>query len=144
DFWTNLVLTNYEDKITVARPTFKQYLNDLRELGMQAWTLLFGARYAAKKGASETIGELLKEMELKEGTLIQVASAARDFVFPWSILYPTTPESEPVDPLRFWGARYQIEHVAEGSRYDFLSDEPINVVFALDQAFGNSKEQEEL
>jgi len=144
DFWTELVFTNYEDKLTVPRPTFEQRLKSLRELGMRAWDLLFGTRYSAQKGASETIGELLKEMELKEGTLIQVASTARNFVFPWSILYPTTHESEPVDPLRFWGARYQIEYVAEGSRYDFLSDEPINVVFALDQAFGNSKEQEEL
>jgi hypothetical protein len=145
-FWTNLVITNYESKLTVALPTFRDYLKDLSELGMRAWTLLFGARCKAMEGASETIAELLKEMGLREGTLIQVTTKLRDFVFPWSILYPPPDsESEPVDPMRFWGARYKIEQVGEkGSKYVYLEDEPVTVVFALDPSFGNSKQQEKL
>jgi hypothetical protein len=145
-FWTRLVVTNYESKLTVATPTFRDYLKELRELGMQAWNLLFGRRSTQREGAAETIGELLKEMELKEGTLIQITTKLRDFVFPWSIVYPPPQdEAEPVDPMRFWGARYKIEQVGEkGSKYVYLEDEPVKVVFALDPSFGNSKQQEEL
>jgi len=144
DFWTDLVITNYADSLTVTRTTFGKHLTSLRELGMQAWTLLFGARYAAREGASETIGELLKEMELKEGALIQITKSPRDFIFPWSILHPPVADSEPVDPLQFWGARYQIEQVIDGPKNDLLTDEPINIAFVLDSGFGNSQGQETL
>ena len=130
--------------VVLTRTTFDKHLTSLRELGMQAWTLLFGARYAAREGASETIGELLKEMELKEGTLIQITKSPRDFIFPWSILHPPVADSEPVDPLQFWGARYQFEQVIDGPKNDLLTDEPINIVFVLDSGFGNSQEQETL
>lgn len=144
DFWTDLVITNYADSLTVTRTTFDKHLTSLRELGMQAWTLLFGARYAAREGASETIGELLKEMELKEGALIQITKSPRDFIFPWSILHPPVADSKPVDPLQFWGARYQFEQVIDGPKNDLLTDEPINIAFVLDSGFGNSQEQETL
>jgi hypothetical protein len=142
DFWTDLSLTNYASDLTVTRTTFDIHLKRLRDLGMRAWTLLFGARHAGKEGASERIGKLLSEMQLKEGTRIQIAhSGAGDFVFPWSILYPPTTDENQVDPFQFWGARYQIEQVIEGPQCDVLTDEPINVVFALDPAFGNAAEQ---
>lgn len=104
--------------------------------------LLFGVRYAGQEGATERIGRLLSEMQPKEGTRIQIAhSGSGGFVFPWSILYPPTTDKNQVDPFQFWGARYQIEQVTEGSKRDALTDEPINVVFALDPAFGSAAEQ---
>jgi hypothetical protein len=114
-------------------------------LGIQAWLLLFGDRYAAQQGASETLGELLAEMRSKEGALIQITySGVKDFIFPWSIIYPRTEDSAAVDPFRFWGARYQIEQVTRGPESDTLNDEPISVLFALDPGFGNSAAQKEL
>jgi hypothetical protein len=142
DFWTDLTLTNYASDLTVTRTTFDKQLTRLRDLGMRAWTLLFGARHGANEGASERIGKLLSEMQLKEGTRIQITHRGDDdFVFPWSVLYPPTTDENQVDPFQFWGARYQIEQVTGSSKYDLLTDEPINVVFALDPAFGNAAEQ---
>jgi len=147
DFWTDLVITNYADQLSVTRPTFAQYISRLAELGLEAWALLFGTRYADKAGASERLGELLASMDLGLARHIQITyfgSAERDFVFPWSILYsPFKDESAP-DPLRFWGARYQIEQVVSGPRADGLKNEPVGVVFALDSAFENSDLQAQL
>jgi chaperonin GroEL len=147
DFWTNLVITNYADQLSVTRPTFAKYIDDLAELGMDAWALLFGSRRADKAGAPEKLGELLASLDLGDGCHIQITyfgTAESNFVFPWSILYPPTDDSAPREPLRFWGARYQIEQVTNGPRTDGLTNEPIGVVFALDSAFGNSASQAEL
>jgi hypothetical protein len=144
DFWTELVITNYSTELSVTRPTFGKYLTTLKKLGIQAWTLLFGSRYAAEKGASETIGELLDVLKPQEGALIQIAyGQIRNFVFPWSIVYPPHAKGT-VNPFEFWGARYQIEQVTGGSKRDELSNLPINLAFALDPAFADSELQEQL
>jgi chaperonin GroEL len=147
DFWTNLVITNYADQLSVTRPTFERYMGDLAELGKDAWSLLFGTRYGDQSGASERLGELLTSMDLVDAHHIQITyfgAAEGNFIFPWSILYPPTKDSKPPDPLRFWGARYQIEQVTNGPRTDGLKNEPVGVVFALDSAFDNSDLQAEL
>jgi len=148
NFWTELVITNYAAALSVSGPTFSKYLVQLRELGTEAWSLLFGTRYAARKGASETIGDLLARMQLDEGTHIQIVHGRlRDFIFPWSILYPRNPATanqEPVDPFQFWGARFKIEQVTEGPTRNMLDDVPIGVIFALDQGFANAELQQEL
>lgn len=146
DFWTDLVITNYADQLSVTRATFGRYIGQLADLGLEAWSILFGTRYADKIGASERLGELLATMNLEEENIVQITyfGADNDFVFPWSILYPPTDDSARVDPLCFWGARYQIEQVTAGPKRDALRDEPICVVFALDPGFGNSKSQTEL
>jgi chaperonin GroEL len=145
DFWTDLVITNYAGQLTVTRSTFGQYLGRLRELGLEAWSLLFDTRYADQRGASEALGELLTTLELSEDCHIQITyeRTAGDFIFPWAILYPPS-DGSAVDPLRFWGARYRIEQVVNGPKLDKLTDEPIKVLFALDPGFGNSALQEEL
>lgn len=144
DFWTELVITNYSASLNVAAATYQRYLAALRDLGVRAWLLLFGDRYAARKGASETLGELLTAMHPKEGDLIQITySGIEDFVFPWSIVHPPI-EAETVDPFEFWGARYQIEQVSEGPKDDALLDEPVSVSFALDPYFKDSELQAEL
>lgn len=144
DFWTDLVITNYQGSLTVTGSTFARYLKDLRALGIRAWTLLFGAGYAAQEGSSETIAQLLKEMNIAENTRIQINGAACNFVFPWSVLHPPEDETAAVNPLDFWGARYVIEQVTDGPKNDVLTEEPVNVLFVLDQAFGNAAEQEQL
>jgi len=144
DFWTELVITNYASRLSVTRTTFGKYLNQLRDLGVQAWTLLFGAKYADQAGASEALGDFLTTMDSAEGAHIQItySDTYSNFIFPWSILYPPTEDSA-VEPLNFWGARYQIEQVTSGPKRETLADEPINVLFALDTSFGNSAVQEE-
>jgi hypothetical protein len=145
NFWTDLVITNYATKLTVTKTTFGKYLEGLRTLGWEAWDLLFGTRYAAKKGASETIRDLLRNLQPNEGAHIQITySHVDDFIFPWAILYPRSDPPGPIDPFQFWGARYQIEQVDEGPQSDELTDEPVDLTFVLDPAFGDSGLQEQL
>lgn len=144
DFWTDLVITNYQDSLAVTGSTFAKYLKNLRSLGIRAWTLLFGTGYAAQEGSSETIAQLLMAMNIAENTRIQINGAGCNFVFPWSVLHPPEDETTPVDPFNFWGARYVIEQVTDGPKNDALCDEPVNVLFVLDQAFGNAADQAKL
>jgi hypothetical protein len=145
DFWTDLVITNYARQLSVTRTTYEAYLKRLRKLGMKAWTKLFGASYADRGGATEAIGKLLSELHLNEGTHIQIVySHAGNFLFPWSILHRPVPESDAIEPMDFWGARYQIEQVTDGPAKDGLAGEPVNLVFALDRSFNDSPEQERL
>lgn len=143
DYWTDLVVTNYSDDLNVTRTTFEKYLAQLAELGNEAWLLLFGDRTGGLSGASEAIGDLLKSLDLGEGKIVQITydDSSRDFVFPWSILYPPLEDEEKIDPYRFWGARYQIEQTTESPRDDRLASEPIRVLFALDPSFGDSSQQ---
>ena len=158
DFWTRLVITNYSRKLTVSAATYDSYLRELRELGIQAWLLLFDSRRADQKGASENVAQLLvaltseglKEVqELIDGTddhTIQISYDADfgDFIFPWSILHPPTPKDTTVDPLSFWGARYRIEQVTKRPKKDRIDDRPVNVLFALDPSFGDSPSQKKM
>lgn len=145
DFWTRLVVTNYEQALTVTNATFELHLGTLRKLGLRAWTLLFGSRSADQTGGSETLGEVLTALEGKDGACIQVTHANRltSFVFPWSILYPPS-DAATLDPMHFWGAKYQIEQVTSGRRQDKLSDEPVEMAFVLDPSFGNSSAHAQL
>ncbi len=145
DFWTELVITNYSNDLKVTRTTFGKYLSQLKALGIQAWLLLFGNRYAAMQGASETIGDLLNSLKPQEGARVQITYHNTDnFVFPWSIVYPPDAKVAVVDPFEFWGARYQIEQVTAGPKRDELNDVPINLAFALDPAFADSESQQQL
>ena len=145
NFWTELVITNYATALSVSAPTFAKYLARLRDLGVEAWTLLFGDGYAAQAGASETIGKLLAGLQLDQGAHIQIVHGnLRDFIFPWSILYPPTGDQGAVDTLQFLGVRYRIEQVTDGPERYGLEDVPVGVIFALDSGFGNAESQKEL
>ena len=160
DFWSRLVISNYARKLAVSPSTYDSYLRELRDLGIQAWSLLFDTRTFDKEGASERLGQILARVEEDEKTLkevqplfdsgegdrIQISYAADygDFIFPWSILHPPVSKETPVDPLRFWGARYQIEQVTKGPKKDRIDDRPINVLFALDSTFGDAPSQKRM
>jgi hypothetical protein len=75
----------------VTHATFGRYVTSLADLGLEAWSLLFGTRYADKAGASERLGELLATMDLGEEHLVQITyfGAENDFVFPWKHPVPT-------------------------------------------------------
>lgn len=157
NFWTHLVVNTYSRKLTVSRTTYDSYLKDLRDLGMQAWSLLFDIRTFNQEGASERVGQIIAaaDSRLSEVTsLLQTADDQTiqinyvddtgDFIFPWGILYPPSAPDEPVDPLRFWGARYRIEQVTNGPRKDRIDERPVNILFALDPSFGDSPSQKKM
>lgn len=48
------------------------------------------------------------------------------------------PQGQPPEPKHFWGLRYQIEQVHDGSKEDQLLDEPVKITFTLDPNFGDS------
>jgi HEAT repeat protein len=141
DFWTELVITNYENRLSVTLTTWNRYLVRLNELGTEAWELLFGSRAGSQKGASEIIGDLLAGMDLAAGTHVQITCdrGITDFVFPWSILYSPTNPSITIDPYLFWGAKYQIEQVWEGGSQDGLEVEPIGIAVVADPGFGEAQ-----
>ncbi len=160
DFWSRLVISNYARKLAVSPSTYDSYLRELRDLGIQAWSLLFDTRTFDKEGASERLGQIIARVEEDEKTLkevrsfldsadgdrIQISYAADygDFIFPWSILHPPVSKETDVNPLRFWGARYQIEQVTKGPKKDRIDDRPINVLFALDSTFGDAPSQKKM
>lgn len=157
DFWTKLVVTTYSRKLTVSKSTYDTYLKDLRDLGIQAWSLLFDIRTSNQQGASERVGQIVAAfderltevaslLETNDNKTIQItyADANADFIFPWSILHPPTAKDEPVDPLRFWGARYRIEQVTGGPRRDRIDERPVNILFALDPSFGDAQLQKKM
>jgi HEAT repeat protein/CHAT domain-containing protein len=142
DFWTSLVISNYAEKLSVLPSTYASYLDRLREIGTDAWNLLFDSRGGDEQGTSERISEFVAALDEDDGARIQIVHSGnvRAFIFPWSLLYP--PNTSPVEPLRFWGARFQIEQVT-GSRGPDprLNEEPVSVGFALDRKFANSETQ---
>jgi hypothetical protein len=159
DFWSRLVITNYSKKLAVSPSTYDSYLRELRDLGIQAWSLLFDTRTYDQEGTSERVGKILSSaedekalkdlqplFETSDGDRIQISYAADygDFIFPWSILHPPAQKEAPVDPLRFWGARYQIEQVTKGPKKDRIDDRPINVLFTLDSTFGEAPSQKKM
>ncbi len=144
DFWTDLVVSSYATRARVTRPTFERHLRRLADLGMSAWSMLFGDGFAAMSRTSEVVGELLTNFQRAVGACVQVTYArdAEGFVFPWAILCPPHAVSEPVSPDWFWGTCYQIEQVRDGPRQDHLDEEPVQVTFALDGAFGDAVSHE--
>jgi hypothetical protein len=146
DFWTKLAVTTYANKITPnARSTFKGHNETLVSFGQEAWRLLFGDAVGDRTGASEAVGDLLSRTPFLPGSLIQIVYAPEviGFVFPWNLVYPPAAEEDVAvnDPFRFWGARYQIEQVQEGSLNDGLTTEPVEIAVTLDSQFGDAQLQ---
>lgn len=145
NFWTKLVITNYSDKLSVTQATFAHYLGELRDLGVEAWMTLFGARFADQKGSSEIMAEFLAQTGIPDGAIIQITQNdnGTGFVFPWALLYPRT-KVEAVDPYSFWGAKFRIEQVTRGDQVvDSPCEQPIKMLFALDQSFDRSAAHEQ-
>lgn len=119
----------------------------LAELGSGLWSSLFAR---TRGGAAFALGRWLEERSLPAGSLIQVTldPKAREFVFPWSLLYDRRREKGAApDPEGFWGCRYQIEQQIAGG--PVISDEPlqsatINMAFMLWRSFRNASAQEAL
>lgn len=141
DFWTGLVITNYADQLTVTSSTWEKYLRELATLGKEAWRLLFGGRRGTQRGAAETLGDLWTAIDLDEDARIQITygSGVTDFIFPWSIVYDPSKGRGRIDPLLFWGARYQIEQVRKGPLRNGLTGDEVAVTFSLDPGFGDAK-----
>lgn len=78
-------------------------LRALAQVGRQLYLRLFKLKDA------ETLAQWLKT-SLPAGSTIQIVNRAKDFVFPWSLIYTAPPwdEAAPLDVEPFWGWRYQL------------------------------------
>ena len=144
DFWTNLAIKSpYAIKLTVSELTWLKSLIELRKIGSDAWVLLFGDAEGGNRSSSEEVGDLLRDLDLATGTLIQVCQDERalDFVFPWALLHPPSPDNSEPDPGQFWGARFQIEQVWHGRNVEDLGSGPVHVSAAIDPKFGLGQAQ---
>jgi hypothetical protein len=101
----------YQQSVAGDAITARRAQQALALLGRQLYNHLFerGGPNSAEKQVAAWIGQ-----NLPEGSTIQVIDGARDFVFPWSLIYDQVPWDEDgsfkkVAPAGFWGYRYQIE-----------------------------------
>lgn len=87
-----------------------QALRNLAQSGQALWQLLFDA--GPPTGSARALRDALRAKPLPDGAKISIrlASEAREFVFPWQLLYDRDiPARGAVDTMGFWGARYHVE-----------------------------------
>lgn len=101
----------YQQDVAGDPLTYKKAMQALALLGRQLYSKLF--ELDGPDSPARTIAEWIKD-NLPEGSTIQVIDRAREFVFPWSLVYDSIPWDEAglsqnVDLQGFWGWRYQIE-----------------------------------
>lgn len=138
-FWTGRAIGPYSRQLQADPAIFRDDVQQLTELGREAWLLMFGAA-AGEERDSGALGAILGRGLLDQTTHVQISydPEVRDFVFPWSILCP--PNCEPTANM-FWGARYQIEQVADGPTEDALDNLPISIAATLDNGFKQAGQQ---
>lgn len=93
-------------------------LESLAKAGSQLWTLLFET--GPVTGAARKLGTALKKDPLPDNARISVklSESARDFVFPWQLLFDRPIEDgKPINLRGFWGMRYDVsQHVSLAAR----------------------------
>lgn len=105
----------YQQDVAGDPPTRGQAMRALALLGRQLYNRLF--ELADPKSSAAQVADWI-ENHVSEGSTFQIVDRAREFVFPWSLVYDGVPWdesglSEQVDLGRFWGWRYQIELLTE-------------------------------
>jgi hypothetical protein len=109
----------YQAAVMVDEPARRRALQALALVGRQLYLRLFeepGPATAGRHAASEVAAWL--RQDAGEGAVLQVVHRARDFVFPWSLVYDRPlwdrdGQSLEVAAGGFWGYRYEIEVLTE-------------------------------
>jgi HEAT repeat protein len=167
---TDLTPVDLEDMLLRAREIFEtlslsktfvqgvegklgEWRDGLRALachGNSCWKTLFKQDV---QGSLFLIGKFLEENPPEEDGIIQVTihKEARQFIFPWSLLYPkAVPEQKYLLPETrdFWGWRCVIEQRIGEATSDtdvpVWLDGKLNLAFMLWEEFRNAKDQEQL
>jgi len=129
---------------------WRDNLRDLASHGNFCWKKLFKQD---AQGSLFQIGKFLEENPPAEDGIIQVTvrKEARQFIFPWSLLYPkAVPEQKnpPPETRDFWGWRCVIEQRVGDSPSHTDAPVPIdgklNLAFMLWEEFRNAKDQKKL
>jgi hypothetical protein len=99
----------------VEQATQDRAFQALALLGRQLFNRLF--EQGPANSSTRQIGRWIQS-NLPRGSVLQVIDRARDFVFPWSLVYDRIPWQdgqmrEKIDTAGFWGARFQIELLTE-------------------------------
>ncbi len=145
--WTKLALnTAFTNQIEGPQGAFDSALMEFATLGRDLWHKLFGV------DAMATIGDWLTQHPLEKDCIVQICvdEDARDFVFPWALIYDKKLPAHDyeVDPEAFWGVKYRIEQQFRNRR--LAPDLPVQVQdrltigFMLWAEFVNADEQKAL
>ncbi len=114
--------------------TYRKAIRALAQVGRQLYLKLFeSTRF--QTGDGRALSKWMEEI-LPDGSTIQVVDMARDFVFPWSLVYTDQPwqDDKPVDATKFWGYRYKIVILTDDlldtygqAGAEIATDEPLQV-----------------
>jgi hypothetical protein len=171
---TSLTPTELEDLLLTAREIYEtmalsktfvqglegklsEWRDNLQALarhGNNCWKMLFKQD---AQGSLFQIGRFLAENPPEENGIIQItidddeATEARQFIFPWSLLYPKAPPEQKhllPETRDFWGWRCVIEQRIGKTTSDTEAlvslDGKLNLAFMLGKEFRNANEQEQL
>jgi hypothetical protein len=107
--WLECALEKVGSDIRLENAKATLAFRQLAEAGADLWAFLF--RRAPAGGAFRSIERQLINNPLPEDARIQITMdrSARDFVFPWSLLYDQELSDADANPKGFWGLRYVIE-----------------------------------
>ncbi len=144
----------FQAAVEIDEPARRRALQALALLGRQLYLKLFDGG-AGPAGAGGDVADWIRR-EAGEGAVFQVVHRARDFVFPWGLVYDRplwdgNAESLEVALDGFWGYRYEIELLTEellqvGATAGFemgLGDR-LRVAVGLNDRLANAREQRQL
>ncbi|HEU4325699.1 MAG TPA: hypothetical protein VFS21_21345, partial [Roseiflexaceae bacterium] len=98
--------------ITITDDVARRSVVPLADAGQLVWRQLFDR---ADNPELQALGQRLRS--LPDGTSVQFVLKSSEFVLPWAVLYdgpgPVTPEN--LNWRAFWGYRYQIDTLLQGS-----------------------------
>ena len=150
--WCDIALgTPFASAVQLDDDKFQHHLRRLATVGRSLYVAIFRQEPDA---AATRVGELLRDSPPPLGSTVQVTIAdnARDFVFPWSLLYDKPLSQDPqelVDADGFWGVRWVVEQLPQTPprlRPPTVEQRelPIRLGFMLWKDFRNAADQREL
>jgi hypothetical protein len=98
------------DAVVEDRPQARdKALHALAQVGRQLYLKLF------QNESARLLAEEWMPQNLPPGSTIQIVDRAKDFVFPWSLIYLASPWDDeiPIDIEQFWGWRYKLAIATE-------------------------------
>jgi hypothetical protein len=143
----------YQNSVTGEPLTFRRAMQALALLGRQLYSKLF--ELGGPDSSARMVAGWLQD-NLAQGATIQVVDLARDFVFPWNLVYDSVPWDENgllqrIDLEGFWGWRYQFElltgdlmNTYQTSGLEIDTTDGLRVAVGLNDAIPHAQEQRNL